>query len=153
VGCGQTSAESFAECGLGSRVVATQALPKDSKVVEYSLALLVVDWGLKRWLESRIWRWGRRSEADAADVEIFLEPVELEEVGKFQSADISALCTDFPLKISNYALQVCGVKAGLEELKPEPFAIEAQAESLSSPVAVKFVEFAYRFEPAFCVLG
>jgi hypothetical protein len=66
-------------------------------------------------------------EQDAADVKIFLEAIELEEVGEFQCADISALCTDFLLEISDYALQVCGTEAGAEELIPEPFAIEAQA--------------------------
>jgi hypothetical protein len=65
----------------------------------------------------------------------------LQKVGEFQCADISALCTDFPLEIGNYALQVCGPEAGAQELIPEPFAIEAQTKSLSSPGAVKLVEF------------
>jgi hypothetical protein len=32
---------------------------------------------------------------------VFLEAIQLEEVGEFQSADISALCTDFLLEISD----------------------------------------------------
>jgi hypothetical protein len=47
---------------------------------------------------------GRRLETNAADIEIFLEAIELEEVGEFQSAGISALCTDFLLEISDDAL-------------------------------------------------
>jgi hypothetical protein len=68
----------------------------------------------------------------------------LEEVGEFECADISALCTDFLLEIGDHTLQVFSAEASAEELIPEPFAIEAQAESLSSPVAVKLVEFAHR---------
>jgi hypothetical protein len=55
------------------------------------VALLIVDfrlgWLLGGWFRGR--RWG--PETNAADVEIFLESVQLEEIGKFQSADISAL--------------------------------------------------------------
>jgi hypothetical protein len=43
-----------------------------------------------------------------------------------------ALYTDFLLEIGDYALQICGTEASAKELIPEPFAIEAQAESLSS---------------------
>src|SRR6266481_4578821 len=106
-----------------------------------------------RRLDSRIGTRCRRLEADAADVEIFLEAIELQEVGEFECADISALCPDFLLEIGDHALQVCGTEAGAEELIPEPFAIEAQAQSLSSPVAVKLMEFAYRLRPVFCVLA
>jgi len=35
---------------------------------------------------------------------VFLEAIQLEEVGEFQSAGISALCTDFLLEISDDAL-------------------------------------------------
>ena len=34
-----------------------------------------------------------------ADVEIFFEAIELQEVGEFECADISALCPDFLLEI------------------------------------------------------
>ena len=62
----------------------------------------------------------------------FLEAIELSELGEFECADVSALCTDFLLEIGDYALQICGTEASAKELIPEPFAIEAQAESLSS---------------------
>jgi hypothetical protein len=91
------------------------------------LALLIVDLRIKRWPDSRIGMRGCGLETDAADVEIFLEAIELQEVGEFECADISALSTDFLLEISDYALQVCSTEAGAEELIPEPFAIEAQA--------------------------
>jgi len=57
----------------------------------------------------------------------FLEAIELQEVGEFESTDISALGADFLLEISDYTLQVFSAEAGAEELIPEPFAIEAQA--------------------------
>jgi hypothetical protein len=58
---------------------------------------IIVDFRIKRRLDNRAGMWGRRLETNAADIEIFLEAIELEEVGEFQSADISALCTDFIL--------------------------------------------------------
>jgi len=79
-------------------------LAKDSEFVEYLVALLIVDFGIKRRVESRVGMRGWRLETHAADIEIFLEAIELEEVGEFQSADISALCTDFLLEISDDAL-------------------------------------------------
>jgi hypothetical protein len=101
-------------------------LAKGPELVEDPLALLLLDLRFTCWLNSRLMR-GCGLETDAADVEIFLEAVELEEVGEFQCADISALCTDFLLEISDHALQVFSAEAGAEELIPEPFAIEAQA--------------------------
>jgi hypothetical protein len=116
------------------------------------VTLLIIDLWIRCWLDSRIGTRGWRLETDVANVEIFLEAIELEEVGEFEGADISALCTDFLLEIGDHALQIFSAEAGTEELIPEPFAIEAQAESLSGPVAVKLVEFAHRFGPVFCVL-
>jgi hypothetical protein len=71
-------------------------LAKDSEFVEYFVALLIVDFRIKRGLESRVGMWGWRLETNAADIEIFLEAIELEEVGEFQSADISAALHGFP---------------------------------------------------------
>ena len=76
-------------------------LAKDSEFVEYFVALLIVDFGIKRRLDSRVGMRGLRLETNAADIEIFLETIQLEEVGEFQRADISALCTDFLLEISD----------------------------------------------------
>jgi hypothetical protein len=73
---------------------------KDSEFVEYLVALLIVDFRIKRRVGVRGW-W---LETNAADIEIFLEAIQLKEVGEFQGADISALCTDFLLEISDDAL-------------------------------------------------
>jgi hypothetical protein len=76
-------------------------LAKDSEVVEYLVALLIVDFRIKRRLDGRVGMRGWRLETNAADIEILLEAIQLEEVGEFQSADISALCPDFLLEISD----------------------------------------------------
>jgi hypothetical protein len=64
---------------------------EDPELLSDLVALLIVDFRLRWLLEGRFRgrSWG--PEADAADVEIFLESIQLEEIGKFQSADISAL--------------------------------------------------------------
>ena len=85
------------------------------------MALLIVDFRIKCWLKSRIGTLSCGAETDAADVKIFLEAIELEEVGEFQCADISALRTDFLLEIGDHALQVFSAEAGVEELIPEPW--------------------------------
>jgi hypothetical protein len=79
-------------------------LAKDSEFVEYLVALQIVDLRIKRRLDSRVGMGGWWLETNPADIEIFLEAIQLEEVGEFQSADISALCTDFLLEISDDAL-------------------------------------------------
>jgi hypothetical protein len=66
-------------------------LAEDPELLANLVALLIVDFRFRWLLEGRF---GGRSwgpETDAADVEIFLESVQLEEIGKIQSADISTL--------------------------------------------------------------
>ena len=101
-------------------------MAEEPEFVKYPAALLIVDFGIRCWMDGRIGTWACGLESDAADVEIFLEAIELQEVREFQRADISALCTDFLLEIGEHALQVFSAEAGTEELIPEPFAIEAQ---------------------------
>ena len=55
------------------------------------MALLVVGLWLRCWPGNGIGRRGRRLKTNAANVKIFLEAIELEEVGEFECADISAL--------------------------------------------------------------
>ena len=79
-------------------------LAKDSEFVEYLVALLIVDLRIKRRLDSWFRMRGWRLETNAADIEIFLEAIELEEVGEFERTDISALGPDFLLEISDDTL-------------------------------------------------
>ena len=107
----------------------------------------------KRGLGKLAGRPSRRFEAHDTDIEIFLETVHLQEIGKLEGADVSALGAYFLLEISNHALEFRRAKAGSQELIPEPLPIEAQRESLTGPLAVEFVEFAHRLEPVFAGLA
>jgi hypothetical protein len=78
-------------------------------------------------------------EADAADVEVFLEAIGLEEVGEFQGPDVAAALTDFALEIADDAGQVVEGDTGLEQLVPHPLAIKAQAYGLAGELAVEGV--------------
>jgi hypothetical protein len=60
---------------------------------------------------------------------------------------------DFLLQITDHLLEVGRAEAGAQELIPEPFALEAQAERLAGAGAVKGVEVAHRCGPAFEVAG
>ena len=77
---------------------------------------------------------------NAADVEVFLEAVELEEVGEFEGADVAAGVTDFFLQVAYDLDQVGEGKAGAVELKPEPLPVKAQSEVLSGETAIGLVE-------------
>lgn len=82
----------------------------------------------------------RQAETNATDMEIFLEAVELEEVGEFERSDVAALITDFFLQIGDDATQIVCGKARPEEVVPESLAIEAQAQFLAGVFAVKVMD-------------
>jgi len=82
----------------------------------------------------------RQAEANATDVEILLEAVELEKVGEFKRSDIAALMTDFLLQVGDDTTQIVCGEARAEELVPETLAIEAQAEFLTGVFAVKVMD-------------
>ena len=83
---------------------------------------------------------GRGAQAHAADVQVFFEAVELEEVGEFERADIPPGGADFFLEISDHLPQVLAGEAGAQELKPEAFAVKAQGEFLAGELAVELME-------------
>jgi len=66
-------------------------LAEDPELVAKSVALLVVDLWIRCWPGSGSGRRGWGFKTDAANVQIFLEAIELEEVREFECADISAL--------------------------------------------------------------
>ena len=101
-------------------------LAEDPELVAKAVALLVVDLWIRCWPGSGIGRRGWRPKTGAANVKIFLEAIELQEVGEFECADISALCTYFFLEIGEHAFQVCSTEAGTEELVPESLPVKAQ---------------------------
>ena len=78
-------------------------------------------------------------QAEATDLEVFLEAVGLEEVGEFEGADVAALSADFTLEVANDGTDVVEGVAGAEGFEPHPLAVEAQAEGLAGELAVELV--------------
>jgi hypothetical protein len=92
-----------------------------SKLVEDSVALVIVDRG--KWSCLGCLSWG--FEMHATDIQVLLEVIQLQEIGKFQCPDISAGGADFLLQIGDDSLQIGRIEAGLEELIPESLSVEA----------------------------
>ena len=81
--------------------------------------------------------WRRlRNQTDPADVEVFFEAIQLEEIGELEGADVAAAFPDLPLEIADDPLEVGFGEAGVEELKPEPFPVKAQAHALAGEPAI-----------------
>ena len=98
------------------------------------LGLLGIERGLGTG-RSGAWGFGR-VELNAADIEILLEAIDLEEIGELEGADVSASLADFALEIADDALKIRLVEARVEELIPEPFSIKAQAHALAGEPAI-----------------
>ena len=86
---------------------------------------------------------GRGVESDPANVEVFFEAVELEQVGEFERADVTAAGTDFLLQIAHDTLELVSCEAGAQELEPEPHTIIAQGELLAGELAVEAMDVLY----------
>ena len=82
---------------------------------------------------------GRRPEADAGDVEVFLEAVGLEEIGEFEGADVAALLPDFPLEVGDHPAQVLEAEAGAQQLEPLALAVVTQTQGLAGETAIELV--------------
>ena len=80
-------------------------------------------------LRERRRRWSRgarrRLQAHAADVEVFLEAIGLEEIGEFESADVAPAGTDLALEVAPDAADILLAEAGAQELVPEAFTVVA----------------------------
>jgi len=64
----------------------------------------------------------------------------LEEIGKFEGADVAAAVTDLLLKIAHDLGEIGQGKTGAVELKPEPLPVKTQAEVLTGELAIGLVE-------------
>ena len=78
-------------------------------------------------------------QADAADVEVLLEAVQLKEVGEFKSPDVAAPLADLALEVAHDAAEVIEGITGAQEFEPGAFAIKAQAHALAGQLAVEGV--------------
>jgi hypothetical protein len=88
--------------------------------------------------------WRRRAQAQAADLEVFLEAVGLEEVGEFEGADVATLGADLALEVGDDRAEFLAGVTGAQEFEPPPFAVEAQAEGLAGELAVELVSLVDR---------
>jgi len=116
-----------------------------TEVAKFRAEFGMADW-IERWRGRFLWRVGwsvglwRQAEADATDMEILLEAVELEKIGEFKRTDVAALMADFFLQIGDDATEVVCGEARPQEVVPESLAIEAQTEFLTGVFAVKVVD-------------
>ena len=122
----QSGVGKFLSVRSGSGGIPAQALAKGSYLLKDFVTLFLVDSNRWRWHGCRLGRpsWGL--ETHGTDIQIFLETVQLQEVGEFERTDVSALGAYFLLEINNHALEVRSAETGSQELIPEPLAIEAQ---------------------------
>jgi hypothetical protein len=84
------------------------------------LAALFAELGAEAGLLILEWRGslGVRFEAEAADLEVFLEAIGLKQVGEFESTDVATAVADFALEISNDLTEVLEGDAGAEQFVP-----------------------------------
>ena len=88
-----------------------------------------VEWGSDRW-----------PEPDTADMEIFLEAIQLEEIGKLERPHITARLTDFLLQIANDLDQIALCELSAQELIPKPLPVKTQREVLTGETAIGLVQ-------------
>ena len=81
-------------------------------------------------------------EAKAADIEIFLETVGLEQVGEFEGADVAAPSPDLTLKIGDDGAQILEGVAQAQQFIPHPFPVKGQAQALAGQLAIELVGLA-----------
>jgi len=89
------------------------------------------------------WGNGRGVQSDLANVEVLFEAVELEKVGEFERADVTATGTDFLLQVAHDTLELVRGEAGAQELEPEPLTIIAQGELLAGELTVEAMDVLY----------
>ncbi|HSX81984.1 MAG TPA: hypothetical protein VLQ80_25905 [Candidatus Saccharimonadia bacterium] len=83
--------------------------------------------------------WRGWAQAHPADLEVFLEAVWLEEIGKLEGAHVAALRLDFPLEISDDGAQVLEGVTCAQYFVPHAFAVKGQAQGLARQLAVKLM--------------
>jgi hypothetical protein len=73
-------------------------------------------------------------------MEIFLEAVQLEEVGEFERADVTPGVADFFLQVAHDLEEIGEGEAGAEELEPEPLPVKTETEVLTGEAAIGLVQ-------------
>ena len=99
-------------------------------------------WTWLVWQWRLNWGWLRPwdgLQANPADVEVFLEEIELKEIAQLQRPDVASLVSDFLLQVGDDAADVVQGVAVMEEFVPGPFTVKGQPEVLCGQIAVKLV--------------
>jgi hypothetical protein len=122
--------------GVGSAKGGLELTQAGQRALTVLFALAGVPGRGRRW-----WGLGWRgwTQAQAADLEVFLEAVGLKEVGEFEGADVTALGADLALEVGDDGAEFLAGVTGAQEFEPPPFAVEAQAEGLAGELAVELV--------------
>jgi hypothetical protein len=70
-----------------------QLVTKVSELIEHSVALLIVDEGKWSCPGHRVWALSWSLETHTTDIQVLLETIQLQKIGKFQCADESRQCS------------------------------------------------------------
>jgi len=113
-----------------------------TEVIEGLLVTALLFDGVRRWGGwHRLWWRGRRSgcEAEAADLEVFFEAVELEEVGELEGADVTTAGADFALEVEDHRAHVLERVTSVQEVPPAALAVKTQAQALAGELEVELM--------------
>ena len=94
-------------------------------------------WGWKWWGR---WFWsGLGPESNLTDVEVLLEAIGLEQIGKFQGSHIATGFPDFALEVTNDFLDLLRPVSEPEQFIPHSFPIKSQTEVLAGQLTVELM--------------
>src|SRR6267143_3156879 len=93
--------------------------------------------GGRRWRARRL-----GTETKAADVEVFLKAVRLEEIGEFEGSDVAALGADLALKVDDDGAHLLERVDPAQQFIPHPFPVKAQGQALAGQLAIELVGLA-----------
>ena len=132
--------------GIGLKVSA-KIVSEGSKALEDALAttLQFVGGHLSRQRHGRRWC---LTKANATDEEIFLEAIELEKIGEFESPHVATAFADLALQVSDESTKIFKGEACPQPFVPLSLAIKAQAQGLTGELTIELVsgENAFRVD-------
>ena len=85
------------------------------------------------------WSWRVDPQAHPTDLEVFLKAVGLEEVGKFEGADVAVLSSNFTLEVGDDGAQILERVAQAQQFIPHAFPVKGQAQALTGQLSVEMV--------------
>jgi hypothetical protein len=73
-------------------------------------------------------------------MQVLLETIQLEKVGKFEGPDVASAVADFLLEVSDDAGQILPAKSGANKLIPEPLPVKTQGKVLTGQSTIGLME-------------